>query len=262
MSKLQRFLPILCLIIVCVFCVTPTKNAEAKRPIYVGITTPYSPFTFIDTNRHLTGIDVDILRTLSHVIDNKVEFVVLPSIQELFTALKQGRVDIIASGLQSTDARRARYSVSLPYYYPEITLTCNKDAEVYNMAYSKQKKVAYLAQSNLHGFITKLALKYDWNLFRAPDEYALMMSLSNKEIDCVMSTTPIAQLYSKLLLRQIPIQGITIPVNLQYGFVFLGPKNSEIIKALNIAILQAVEDNYLSSIVNKWTKVDQMVDLD
>jgi len=97
------------------------KFAEAPAPgqevvIIHGFDANYPPFTFIDENGNARGFDVDVMDWIAKKYGWKI--VHKPwDWSTIVTALEQGEIDVIASGMTITPERASRKIwFSIPYY--------------------------------------------------------------------------------------------------------------------------------------------------
>lgn len=111
----MKLLPIILLAILCLpGCIKTKSNNE----LIVGINANNPPFEYIDSGK-LVGFDVDIAQALANKLQRKLvtkEF----DFDALILALKQGKIDIIISGLSITDKRRKEIAM-VPYQGQPIT---------------------------------------------------------------------------------------------------------------------------------------------
>ena len=78
----------------------------------IGTEGTYAPFTFHDASGQLTGFDVDIGRDIAQRLGVKAEFVE-GKWDGLIAGLDAKRYDAVINQVGITDARRAKYDLSL-----------------------------------------------------------------------------------------------------------------------------------------------------
>lgn len=93
----------------------PTASSTANRPLRVAMNAEFAPFETQDANGNISGFDVDLLRALAKDGGFEVEFVHQPW-ESLFHSLKNGDVDILASGITITDERKQTMAFTEPYF--------------------------------------------------------------------------------------------------------------------------------------------------
>jgi ABC-type amino acid transport substrate-binding protein len=83
------------------------------NPLLVGVTPNYPPVIF-KANGQITGLEADLARRLAAELKRPIEFVEI-SWERQVSALLEGKIDIIMSGMTITQARQVRIAFSQPY---------------------------------------------------------------------------------------------------------------------------------------------------
>ncbi len=84
------------------------------KVLKVGMSGNQPPMTMTNREGGLMGFDVDIAKALADAMKVKLEIVPMP-FSELISALEQGKVDIVLSGLSITPGRTEKVSFVGPY---------------------------------------------------------------------------------------------------------------------------------------------------
>src|SRR5690606_29652193 len=88
-------------------------NNNDNQILIVGTNPKYPPYESIDAQGNVQGFDIDLGRALAHKLGKKIEIREL-SFDALILALKQGKIDIILSGMSITSSRQKEI-IMLPY---------------------------------------------------------------------------------------------------------------------------------------------------
>lgn len=146
---------ILCL---CIIIAGSMGNAfaSAAEPLRIGFDEDYFPFSFKNAEGKYIGFDVDISAALCARMERPCELVSLP-FEELFTSLKQGKVDILVAGLAKNTEREKFLSFVVPYYRSRTALVGKADESYAQVdAQSMQgKRLAAQQGSVQHDFIVR-----------------------------------------------------------------------------------------------------------
>jgi ABC-type amino acid transport substrate-binding protein len=94
-------------------CATTQGASEDTSSLRVGVTPNYPPMVF-EQNGKITGVDADLARRLGKELNKPVQFVEMAWDLQI-TALLEGKIDIIMSGMTITEARKVRINFSDPY---------------------------------------------------------------------------------------------------------------------------------------------------
>lgn len=100
----------------------------AKEVFVVGVDAAFPPFTWVEGGEY-RGFDVEAIKAIAELQGFKVEFRDLPW-AGIITALAQGKIDIIASGLTVTCERAQVVDFSLPYWEVDQAILVRKDSDL------------------------------------------------------------------------------------------------------------------------------------
>src|SRR5690606_24540440 len=94
-------------------CGTLSMNGNGPKPLRVGSSGTYPPFTFAEAGI-LKGIEIDFARALANEIGRPVAIVQVP-FPDLIGELNAGRIDVAMPGMSITPRREALVSFTTPY---------------------------------------------------------------------------------------------------------------------------------------------------
>ena len=80
------------------------KKDNGEKKLRVGLNAVFAPFEYVE-NGQVTGFDVDLINEIGKNLGYKVE-IIDQSFDGLIPALKAGKIDIIVSGMSSTEERK------------------------------------------------------------------------------------------------------------------------------------------------------------
>lgn len=85
-----------------------------EKLLIVGLQSEYPPFEYVDASGNLIGFDLDVARVLAEKLHRKL--VVKPmKFELLITELKQGKIDLVMSGMNITHNRLEEIAM-VPYH--------------------------------------------------------------------------------------------------------------------------------------------------
>lgn len=113
---------------------TPAESAtpatQANMTTYVvGSQSAYPPFVLLDEKGNLVGLDIDILNAIGEKQNIHFDFVSQGSrgVDELLNALNTGEINVLATGINITDARAQYNDFSTPYITGTWTVLLDKE---------------------------------------------------------------------------------------------------------------------------------------
>lgn len=120
-------------LLVCAGCnKTSSDDGSGDNVLVIGMDPTYPPFEMRDPNGELTGISVDLGRSLGEHLGRPVEFRAI-DFQGLIPALKSGKVDLIISSMTRTDERAKSVLFSQPYVANGLCLLVSTESNVNNI---------------------------------------------------------------------------------------------------------------------------------
>lgn len=93
------------------------------RPLRVGMMSGWPPYMSINERGEFVGFDVDVAQLIGKKLGRPVEIIDGGSLSSLFLSLESDKIDLIFSGLDITEERRARMNM-VPYVGEDITFVC------------------------------------------------------------------------------------------------------------------------------------------
>lgn len=97
------------------------EKIQEKGEIVVATSGTLIAASYYDENDALTGYDVEIIKEIGERLDLDVSFEIM-GVDDMFSAVKSGRIDIAANDIDVTDKRKADFGFTEPYKYSYITM--------------------------------------------------------------------------------------------------------------------------------------------
>ena len=90
------------------------KKDSGQKKLRVGLNAVFAPFEYIE-NGQVAGFDVDMINEIGKNLGYEVE-IIDQSFDGLIPALKAGKIDIIVSGMSSTEERKKSVDFTDEYF--------------------------------------------------------------------------------------------------------------------------------------------------
>jgi ABC-type amino acid transport substrate-binding protein len=97
----------------------PKGGVERDRLLVVGLQSGYPPFEFRDIEGQIVGFDVDVAQEIADKIEKKLVLKDM-DFDGLILSLKQGKIDLILSGMNITPSRLKEIAM-IPYHGERAT---------------------------------------------------------------------------------------------------------------------------------------------
>jgi polar amino acid transport system substrate-binding protein len=133
--------------------------AKARGKLVVGVRYDFPPFGFVDEQRQVVGLEIDMTRELAaNLLGNRdaLELVEVSGPNRI-PFLVTAKVDIVIAALSVTPERAKTVSFSEPYYIGGYTVMTTKDnAEIKDMSSLSGKRVGITRGSTAEAIVAKL----------------------------------------------------------------------------------------------------------
>lgn len=229
---------------------TAPVNAAPLPTIKVAADPSFTPFAFMDQKTHqMEGFDMDLMRAMAPLAGYQVQ--VLPlDFAGIIPALQSGNIQVSASSITITEARKKVIDFSSPYYDSGMQiLVKNNEAGISTMNDLKGKTVAVLTGSTGYTF-TQETLGSDVKLVPYSTYAAAFLALVVGNTDAVVGDQPVLANYASNAGKgKAKVVG-PLYHGEQYGIAFA--KGSPLVEPMNKA-LQTLRDNgTYAQIYQKW----------
>ena len=95
------------------------KKDNGEKKLRVGLNAVFAPFEYVE-NGKITGFDVDMINEIGKNLGYKIE-IMDQSFDGLIPSLKAGKIDIIVSGMSSTEQRKKSVDFTDDYFISKET---------------------------------------------------------------------------------------------------------------------------------------------
>lgn len=225
-------------------------NQAFAKDLVIGTQIYEPPFeSLAGENQSFFGFDIELMMAICKRIQVNCVFKNY-NFNNLFTGLKEGKIDLAISAITITDSRRKEFYFSLPYLPSNASfLSLNK---------SPLKEVNDVSGKTIglvHGTAFRQIANSMFNGNVQFKEYAnnsdMMADLAKGGVDVVLIDAPFGQYWianTENLFKQV---GKPIPIGYGYGIVTL-PKNGDLIFKINQALEAMENDGSYLTIYSKY----------
>ncbi len=220
--------------------------------LLIGTTPQNPPFNSIaDTKDHYYGFDIDISGEICKRLQIKCRFSAT-QFDDLFTALKTGKIDLVSAAIIITPDRQEEFLFSLPYLASTAKFMTTQPSPINSPADLEHKKIGV----RLGTPFKKLAISI-YNDQIAILEFAnnanLLDALNNKTVDAVLMDTAAVKSWVANNSNSFKSVGSIIPIGQGYAFM-ANRDQAKLIEQINQALLSMEKDgSYLKIYDNYFT---------
>ena len=221
------------------------KKDNGEKKLRVGLNAVFAPFEYVE-NGQVTGFDVDLINEIGKNLGYKIE-IIDQSFDGLIPALKAGKIDIIVSGMSSTEERKKSVDFTDDYFVSKETYIRKKGNTAVTPATLSGKKIGVQL-----GTIQEIEAKEIKGATVVPNESTVntILDLKAGKIDVIILEKAVAQEYMKKnpemeIFDEKPAKSGTA-MALDKG------KNQELIKQINDELKKMKENGKYNELIKKY----------
>jgi ABC-type amino acid transport substrate-binding protein len=237
---------------------TPTQNntsssvAPPQNQLRVGVSTNAPPMVYKSGSK-LQGLEVDLAMQLGKYLNKEIRFVELRWDNQI-SALEEGKIDVIMSGMTITPKRAYRVAFSEPYMRSgQILLVRMEQAQLYSGGiYSLmgiKPAIGTIANTTGDFLISKTISRPNITKFKTSKD--AVKALVDKKIDVFVHDAPIICHYAAIS-EGSKITPILQLANEEYLGWAVKKDNSLLLQQLNSFLASKKQDGGLATTIKHW----------
>ena len=230
---------------------TPVPPFE--KPHYaIGIDADYPPFTYRDDSGNFTGLDIEAARWIAERQGFEVVFVPV-SWDRALEALREGRIDMVYSGMTITPEREKEVEFTMPYFTvtKSVAVRSGSNVTLDDISAGRLKvgaQAGSTSESWVKEHLVNIGILHPEQVFMYPDVLTLTDALMNGRIDASISDTPTQQL--AIAGRPLVIIG-EIPTSEQYA-VAVRKTDTHLHTIMDDGLRQLMADPHWQDLLKKY----------
>ena len=225
------------------------KATPVKSKYIIASDSSFAPFVFQNDNNQYTGIDMELIKAIAKDQGFNIE-ITNPGFDAAINAVQSGRADGIIAGMSVTDARKATFDFSDPYYTANTILAVKESSPISSYEDLKGKTVGVKNGTASQTFLTENQSKYGYKIKTFSDASPMYDSLNTGSIDAVMDDEPVVKYsISQGQKLKTPIEGTPIG---ETAFAVKKGTNPELIEMFNNGLANLKASGEYQEILNKY----------
>ena len=221
------------------------KKDNGEKKLRVGLNAVFAPFEYVE-NGQVTGFDVDLINEIGKNLGYKVE-IIDQSFDGLIPALKAGKIDIIVSGMSSTEERKKSVDFTDDYFVSKETYIRKKGNTAVTPATLSGKKIGVQL-----GTIQEIEAKEIKGATVVPNESTVntILDLKAGKNDVIILEKAVAQEY----MKKNPEMEIfdEKPAKIGMAMALDKGKNQELVKQINDELKKMKENGKYNELIKKY----------
>ena len=229
------------------------KATPKKKKYKISSDSSFAPFVFQNDQIKYTGIDMELIKAIAKDQGFTLE-ISNPGFDAAVSDVQNGNADGMIAGMTVTDARKATFDFSDPYYTTNSILAVQESSKISSYEDLKGKTVGVKNGTASQTFLEENKSKYGYKIKTFSDGASMYDSLNSGSVAAIMDDEPVIKYAIKQGRKfKTPIEGTPSG---QIAFAVQKDSNPELIEMFNNGLANLKESGEYQKILDKYLSSD------
>ena len=229
------------------------KSTPKKKTYKISSDSSFAPFVFQNDQSKYTGIDMELIKAIAKDQGFTLE-ISNPGFDAAVSDVQNGNADGMIAGMTVTDARKATFDFSDPYYTTNSILAVQESSTISSYEDLKGKTVGVKNGTASQTFLEENKSKYGYKIKTFSDGASMYDSLNSGSVAAIMDDEPVIKYAIKQGRKfKTPIEGTPSG---QIAFAVQKDSNPELIEMFNNGLANLKESGQYQKILDKYLSSD------
>ena len=229
------------------------KATPKKKTYKISSDSSFAPFVFQNDQSKYTGIDMELIKAIAKDQGFTLE-ISNPGFDAAVSDVQNGNADGMIAGMTVTDARKATFDFSDPYYTTNSILAVQDSSTISSYEDLKGKTVGVKNGTASQTFLEENKSKYGYKIKTFSDGASMYDSLNSGSVAAIMDDEPVIKYAIKQGRKfKTPIEGTPSG---QIAFAVQKDSNPELIEMFNNGLANLKESGEYQKILDKYLSSD------
>ena len=229
------------------------KATPKKKTYKISSDSSFAPFVFQNDQSKYTGIDMELIKAIAKDQGFTLE-ISNPGFDAAVSDVQNGNADGMIAGMTVTDARKATFDFSDPYYTTNSILAVQESSKISSYEDLKGKTVGVKNGTASQTFLEENKSKYGYKIKTFSDGASMYDSLNSGSVAAIMDDEPVIKYAIKQGRKfKTPIKGTPSG---QVAFAVQKDSNPELIEMFNNGLANLKESGEYQKILDKYLSSD------
>lgn len=229
------------------------KATPKKKTYKISSDSSFAPFVFQNDQSKYTGIDMELIKAIAKDQGFTLE-ISNPGFDAAVSDVQNGNADGMIAGMTVTDARKATFDFSDPYYTTNSILAVQDNSKISSYEDLKGKTVGVKNGTASQTFLEENKSKYGYKIKTFSDGASMYDSLNSGSVAAIMDDEPVIKYAIKQGRKfKTPIEGTPSG---QIAFAVQKDSNPELIEMFNNGLANLKESGEYQKILDKYLSSD------
>ena len=229
------------------------KATPKKKTYKISSDSSFAAFVFQNDQSKYTGIDMELIKAIAKDQGFTLE-ISNPGFDAAVSDVQNGNADGMIAGMTVTDARKATFDFSDPYYTTNSILAVQESSTISSYEDLKGKTVGVKNGTASQTFLEENKSKYGYKIKTFSDGASMYDSLNSGSVAAIMDDEPVIKYAIKQGRKfKTPIEGTPSG---QIAFAVQKDSNPELIEMFNNGLANLKESGQYQKILDKYLSSD------
>ena len=230
------------------------KATPKKKTYKISSDSSFAPFVFQNDQSKYTGIDMELIKAIAKDQGFTIE-IDNPGFDAAVSDVQSGHAQGMIAGMTVTEARKATFDFSEPYYIANSIIAVQEDSKIDSYDDLKGKTVGVKNGTSSQNFLEENQKKYGYKIKTFSDGASMYDSLNSGAVEAIMDDEPVIKYAIKKGRKfKTPIEGTPSG---QIAFAVQKDSNPELIEMFNNGLANLKESGEYQKILDKYLSSDR-----
>lgn len=231
-----------------------TNKKVKGKTFTIGTDVTFPPFEFANKQNKYVGIDMGLIRAIANEQGFKVKIKAL-GFNAAVQAVESGQIDGVIAGMSITNARKAQFDFSKPYFNSGVVMAVNPKSKITKLSQLRGKKVAVKTGTAGADYASSIKKKYGFTTVTFDDSNNMYQDVSTGNSAACFEDHPVMQYAIK---QGTKLKIVTKPaLSSPYGFAVKKGHNKALLAAFNNGLADLKASGTYDNIKAKYLGSDE-----
>lgn len=238
---------IIALIGMYVYTVNNNPKVVQSNTLKIGISPDYYPYTFINNDKEIAGLDIDLINEIGLKLNKKIEFQVM-SFESLLPSLQLRKIDALIGGMAITKERKRVFRSSIPYIKNnELCILTLKKNNVNSIDNIKNKIGITINGYTTYQYLTNQEITKNITTVKSLPDGLLNLDMG-KGYFFIVGKSSISKIPDISLKYNI----LNLKDSQEIIGIFFNQNNTDLCTQINNALTELKQNHTLERLIKKW----------
>ncbi|NAO99871.1 transporter substrate-binding domain-containing protein [Halomonas sp. MG34] len=223
------------------------SSEQDKKVLKMATSADFPPFESRDNEGNFEGFDIDLAHLIAEELGYELDIEDM-KFDGLIGALQADRVDMVMSGMSSTDERKKNVDFSTPYHHSGEMFVTPADSAIESLEDLKGKTIGVQLGTIQEEGAETLSEEYGFEVKKVDDAGLIIQELNSNRIDAGYMDKTVATGF----IKEQGLMGFDDPTTSSPGMGIAFPKGSEMVTEVNEVLEKLEDEGKIQELEEKW----------